>query len=146
MARSPHVVTDTKISSAAQNALIDDYVSQTDPSTQSLASDLNIANNAVQRTITTTILGAGVTTFVVVGEIMKITGDALANVIATITGGVTGQILMLVFVDALVTITDDNTHAANTIDLSAAFVSADDAILTLMFDGTSWYEISRSVN
>lgn len=158
MARSPNVVTNTKISSVAHNALLADYVSQTDPNAQSITSaltvtgsltlgdDANIQNNTVQRTITATTLGAGVTTFAVVGEAMTITGDALANTIATITGGVTGQILILTFVDALVTITDDNTHAANTIDLSGAFVSADDTTLVLFFDGTSWYELSRSVN
>lgn len=99
-----------------------------------------------QRTITSLTLGVGETTFAVTGEVMEITGDAGGNTIATITGGVTGQILVLFFVDSNVTITDDNTHAANTIDLSAAFTSADDAVLVLMFDGTSWYEISRSTN
>lgn len=91
-------------------------------------------------------LGAGAATFAVVGMAMTITGDALGNTIATITGGTAGQTLLLMFVDALVTITDDNTHAANTVDLSAAFTSADDTLLTLIFDGTSWYEASRSVN
>ncbi len=74
------------------------------------------------------------------------TGDAGGNTVTTITAGVTGQTLTLLFVDTDVTITDDNTHAANTIDLSAAFVSADDTTLQLLFDGTSWYETSRSVN
>jgi hypothetical protein len=91
-------------------------------------------------------LGAGAVTFAVVGMGMTITGDALGNTIATITAGTAGQTLLLMFVDALVTITDDGTHAANTIDLSAAFVSADDTVLLLGFDGTSWYEICRSVN
>jgi len=91
-------------------------------------------------------LGAGAVTFAVVGMGMTITGDALGNVIATITGGTAGQTLLLMFVDALVTITDNNAHAADSIDLSAAFVSADDTLLMLGFDGTSWYEICRSVN
>jgi hypothetical protein len=91
-------------------------------------------------------LGAGVTTFVATSNVMTITGDAGANTIATITGGIDGQELILIFVDANVTITDDNTHAANTVDLSAAFTSADDTVLKLVFDGTSWYEVSRSVN
>ena len=50
-----------------------------------------------------------------------------ANTIATITGGVNGQHLTLIFVDGLVTITDDNTHGANSVDLSA-FTSADDTV------------------
>lgn len=77
---------------------------------------------------------------------MIITGDAGANTIATITGGIDGQFLCLLFVDALVTITDDNSHAADSVDLSAAFTSADDTVLLLKYDGTSWYEVSRSVN
>ena len=49
--------------------------------------------------------------------------------------------------DGLVTIVDDNTHAANTIDIVGANTTfADDATLTLIFDGTSWYELTRSVN
>lgn len=33
-----------------------------------------------------------------------------------------------------------------TVDLSAAFTSADDTVLQIIYDGTSWYEVSRSVN
>jgi len=108
----------------------------------------NIANttNIVTRTRTASTLGLGVTTFAAVGEYMQITGDGAANTVATITAGATGQMLVLVFVDALVTITDTDAHTANTVDLSAAFTSADDTILVLIFDGTSWYEVSRSVN
>lgn len=147
MGRVPAVTTKTVISSTTfGNPLITDYMSQTDTSTQTLASDVNIQTKRFQRTITPLTLGTGVTTFAVTGEAMTITGDALGNTIATITGGLTGQILILTFVDALVTITDDNTHAANSVDLSAAFTSADDTTLVVFFDGTSWYELSRSVN
>jgi len=91
-------------------------------------------------------LGAGVTTFAASSNVMTITGDALANTIATITGGTAGQLLTLIFVDALVTITDDNAHTADSADLSAAFTSVDDTVLQLVYDGTSWYEVSRSAN
>jgi hypothetical protein len=91
-------------------------------------------------------LGVGAVTFVTTSNLMTITGDAGGNTIATITGGVPGQELILIFTDSLVTITDDNTHAADTIDLAAAFTSADDVVLKLVYDGTSWYEVSRSVN
>jgi len=79
---------------------------------------------------------------------MVITGDGGGNNVATITGGITGQILILTFVDALVTMVNNDAHAANTIDLvgGANLVSADDTTLVLFFDGTSWYELSRSVN
>lgn len=96
-------------------------------------------------------LAAAATTFDVVSsegrnDSMTITGDAGANTIATITGGVAGQHVTLLFVDGLVTITDTAAHTANTVDLSAAFTSADDTVLQLFFDGTSWYEVSRSTN
>jgi hypothetical protein len=147
MARIAAVTTGTAINSTTfGNALRTDYVSQTDTSTQALASDLNIANNALGRTVSAATLGLAATTFAAVGEAMVITGDGAANTVATITGGVTGQTLILTFVDALVTITDTDAHTANTVDLSAAFISADDTTLMLFFDGTSWYEISRSVN
>ena len=128
------------------NSLIADYTSQTDTTTQTRASDLTKGTKRDGRTITPLTLGVAATTFAVTGEIMQITGDAGANTVATITGGLTGQELTLIFVDALVTITDTDAHTANTVDLSAAFTSADDTILKLIFDGTSWYEISRSVN
>lgn len=106
----------------------------------------NIQARAVQHIDAATVLGAAATTFARSRGYHRITGDAGTNTLATITGGVLGQTLFLEFVDGLVTITDDNTHAANSIDLSAAFTSADDTILMLLFDGTSWYEVSRSVN
>jgi hypothetical protein len=108
--------------------------------------DVELATGVVERTMTPLTLGVGDTTFAVTGEFMEITGDGGANTIATITGGQTGQTLVLLFVDANVTITDTDAHTANTVDLSAAFTSADDTTLTLKFDGTSWYELSRSVN
>ncbi len=91
-------------------------------------------------------LAVGVTTFVAVGNKMKITGDAGTNTIATITGGINGMTLTLTFVDALITLTDNNTSTANTINLSAAFTSTANDIVKLEFDGTSWREASRSVN
>ena len=111
-----------------------------------LGANLDINDNSILYTIGTVALGVGVTTFAVDGDVMEITGDAGTNTIATITGGTVGQLLRLVFVDGLVTITDTDAHTADTIDLSAAFTSADDTILTLQYDGTSWYEVSRSVN
>jgi hypothetical protein len=91
-------------------------------------------------------LGIGATTMAITRDVVIVTGDAGGNTLATITGGVDGQVLKLIFVDALVVITDDDTHAANSCDLSAAFTGADDKTLTLVYDGTSWYELSRSIN
>lgn len=91
-------------------------------------------------------LGAAATTFAVTSGFAEMTGDGGGNTVATITGGVAGMPLTLLFTDANITITDTDAHTANTVDLSAAFTSADDTTLTLISDGTSWYEVSRSVN
>lgn len=91
-------------------------------------------------------LGAGVTTFTVTGNAMEITGDGGTNTIATITEEFVGQLLTLIFTDGNVTITDDNGHGPDTVDLSASFTSADDTVLQLIHNGTSWYEVSRSTN
>lgn len=70
-----------------------------------------------------------------------------AETLTTITGGISGAILVLKFLDADVcTITDDDTGTANTIDISAAYLSTARDTLTLFFDGTSWVEVGRSVN
>lgn len=92
------------------------------------------------------LLGVAATTFAVETNVMTITGDGGGNTVATITGGKDGMLLTLIFTDGNVTITDDNSHASDTIDLSAAFTSSDDTTLQIVFDGTSWYEVSRSTN
>ncbi len=91
-------------------------------------------------------LGVGDTTFAVTSNVMAITGDGGGNSVDFITGAISGQYIIMIFVDANITLVDDNTHTANSIDLSAAFTSADDTAIHLVFDGTSWYEVSRSVN
>ena len=93
-----------------------------------------------------TTLGNGVTTFAVTKDFVTLTGDGGANTVSTITGGIVGQTLTILCVDGLITITDTDAHNADTVDLSAGFTSADDTILSLIYDGTSWYETGRSVN
>ena len=66
------------------------------------------------------------------------------DTITTITGGVAGQTLTLLFTTAIA-FTDDATKAANTININGAFTSSDLDTLVLIFDGTSWYELSRTV-
>ena len=51
-----------------------------------------------------------------------------------------GQIT-IIFTDGLTTV-DELTN----IKLSAAFTSTADDTMTLVYDGTNWYEVSRSVN
>ena len=105
-----------------------------------------IRGGQIATPLQTATLGAGVTTLAITSNVLVLTGDGGGNTIATFTGGVAGQLLTIIFVDGLVTITDTDAHTANTVDLSAAFTSADDTVLQLVFDGTSWYEVSRSVN
>lgn len=106
----------------------------------------SIIDTVLRTSVQTITLPVGATTFEVVDDTVIVIGDAGGNTIATITGGVIGQKLSLLFSDALVTITDNNTHTSDSIDLGSAFTSADDKTLMLLFDGTSWYETGRSVN
>lgn len=111
------------------------------------AGDITTADGAIASASESVTVGAAAATFAVDSNYVKVTGDAGGNTVTTITGGVTGQLLVLEFQDALVTIANDNTHAANTIDLVGANTTfADDATLTLIFDGVSFYELARSVN
>lgn len=89
-------------------------------------------------------LGAAATTFAANSNSIEITGDAGANTIGTITGGASGAVLFLTFVDANVTITDTDATTADTVNLSSAFTSADDTVLQLVFDGTQWFEAGRN--
>lgn len=91
-------------------------------------------------------LAAAATTLAATRNVVKVTGDAGGNTIATITGGVSGALLTLIFVDALVTITDTAAATADTINTSAAFVSSANDTMTLVFDGNKWFEVARAVN
>lgn len=107
-------------------------------------STIKTYSNAV--TTQSVTLAAAATTIAVTSRFVVVTGDAGGNTVATITGGATGVPYVFLFVDGLVTITNTDAHTANTVDLSASFTSADDTTLMLIYDGTSWYELSRSVN
>jgi len=94
-------------------------------------------------------LGVGAATVAITTDFLTLTGDGGGNTVGTITGGITGQVLRILFVDANVTITDTDAHTANTVDLAGAatdLTSADDMVLTLLYDGTSWYEAARISN
>ena len=109
--------------------------------TGTVTSTGKVANTKINTT-----LAAAATTLAVTNNFVKVTGDAGANTLATITGGVSGQVLTLLFVDGLVTITDTAAATANTVDLSAAFTSSANDTLTLISDGNKWFEVARSVN
>ena len=118
------------------------------------AEDLGAFRFMLERTIPEIIIGrrrdaltipSGATAFGITSNFMVVTGAA-AVTIGTITGGYIGMIVVVLFTDANVTITDTNTGAINTVNLSVAFTSTANDVLQLMYDGTSWFEISRSVN
>jgi hypothetical protein len=88
----------------------------------------------------------GETSFNVTSNYMVLTGPAGGATIATIVGGYEGQILTLQFVDGNITITDTATGALNTVNLSAAFTGSAEDTMQLIYNGTSWREICRSVN
>lgn len=89
-------------------------------------------------------LAAAATTFAVVRNQHIVDCDGGGNNIATITAG-SNAFYVFEFVDANCTLVDDDTHAANTIDLTGAAtnqVSADDMVILLYFNGTSWYQVA----
>ena len=106
----------------------------------------NIGGTVVVASVIPTTLGSGATTLAVASRVVKLTGHASGNTIATITGGISGMSLVIIFVDALVTITDTDAPTANTVNLSAAFTSSANDTLSLVYDGTKWFETARSVN
>lgn len=95
----------------------------------------------------TTTLGVGAATFTVTSNMVILTGDGGGNTLTTIVGPLAiATWVMIEFVDSNVTISDVETGADDTVDLSAAFTSADDTTLLLLFNGTHWQEIARSTN
>jgi len=90
----------------------------------------------------------GGTTFAATSNVMEITGTGAGSTVGTITGGIGGMMLTLIFKDALTTITDTAVGAvgANQVCLSAAFTGALGTTLTLVSNGTYWQEVCRSVN
>jgi hypothetical protein len=83
----------------------------------------------------------GATTPSVTGITYMPISNSSATTITNFTGGVTGQILYLVFSDANTTINRSNARLAGSVN----FTSAQFATLALLFNGSEWIEVSRSV-
>ncbi len=66
--------------------------------------------------------------------------------ISKIKGGHEGMILTLEFTDSNITITDDSSGDKDTVNLSSTFNSTINDTLQLIYNGTSWRELTRSVN
>ena len=77
----------------------------------------------------------------IVGFNVWTTANTSATTITNFTGGVTGQTITLLFTDANTTLTD-----GTNLKLAGAFSSTADDTMTLFYNGTAWYEMSRSVN
>lgn len=106
------------------------------------------ASNVTNKSLQSETLGNGVTTFALTSNVVQLTGDAGTNTIATITGAGVG-LYTIIFNDGNVTITDTDGHTSNTVDLvgtATDLTGADDTVLQLVYDGTSFYEVSRSAN
>lgn len=86
----------------------------------------------------------GVTTFAVTSSYVDLACTG-AETIDTITGGVTGQILVIQHDDTDCTLNDDDdVTAANAIDLAGAatnITGAASKTITLIYDGTAWRQV-----
>lgn len=65
--------------------------------------------------------------------------------IDTITGGVAGQRLVIIFDDRVRMINDDS-HDADTLNLDSTRFFDQYNTLELIYDGTAWLELTRSLN
>lgn len=107
---------------------------------------LTTIHKALSLTPVSVTMGAGVTNIAISSASMILTGDAGSNNLNTLSGATAGSIIILKFLDALITITDDNSGTINTINMPSNFVSAANSTLMLWSDGTSWQQLSRSFN
>lgn len=107
-------------------------------SLENVMKDVIVRRNRIQ-----TVLLSGETMFNVQSSYMVMTAQA-AVTIAKIGGGREGMILTLQFGDGNITITDDATGNADTVNLTAPFTSTANDVLQLLYDGLSWREVARS--
>lgn len=92
-------------------------------------------------------LDVGAVSFNVASRTVLLTGDGAGNVLEQITGGVAGQELTIVFVDALIDVDNGtSTHDMNLLGAVDFTTVAANTVLNLVHDGSYWHEISRSIN
>lgn len=113
-------------------------------SEEALRKSLKTLNPELNRVQAITLL-TGQTTFAVRNSNSMSVSGAAAVTLAKITNGYTGQLLVLLFQDANVTITDDATGLPGTVNLKTAFTgAAGDALLLACTATNSWVEVARS--
>lgn len=111
------------------------------------AGDITAVDGAVSANNEAVTIVLGDTTFAVDSNCVTLTSDGVGNNVTTITGGINGQILTLIFVDALVVLIDDNNHGFDTLDLTGNLNPAADTVLQLIFNGNNWFQVAApSVN
>ncbi len=108
--------------------------------------ELDGASSSFQQSHSDLTLTPSATAFIITTTAVTVTGDAGGNTILTILGGTPGLVLTLIFTDIRVTITDTPDNTANTINLSAPWTSSVNSTLSLVYNGTKWFEVARSVN
>jgi hypothetical protein len=140
-----YVTTTVRIPDAATTALISVFTAANDTGYVEI-SDVTcvIGNNPLAwpmvQTFNAPQVISGATPSVAGNTFFTVTNGG-ATTITNFTNGKTGQEITLLFTDSNTTITD----GAN-IKLSAAFVSTADDTMKLIYNGTAWFEVSRSVN
>ena len=85
---------------------------------------------------------AGATTPLVLGISTMFIANSSPTSITNFTNGVAGQIITLIFSDANTTVTRNKCYLLGGLN----FTSTSFDTLTLISDGSDWYEVSRSVN
>ena len=107
------------------------------------AGDLLVSDGAFAAAVETV---ASATNMAIDSNVVTLTGTTQ---IATITGGVSGQLLTIIFTTAI-QVTDDDTatatDAVNLVGTATNFTSAAGDTLQLVYTGAHWREIGRSVN
>jgi len=89
-----------------------------------------------------TLDNTGASVSVAGGNVFYITQTSTTPTISNFTGGSAGQVIFIIFGDGNTTLDE-----AGNIDLSTTpFSPTANDTLTLVFDGTTWYETARSVN
>ena len=83
----------------------------------------------------------GDTTPSVAGGVCFATNNTGATTITTFDDGASGQRITIVFTDANTTLTD-----GGNLKLAGGFTSTADDTMELIFNGTTWFELGRSVN
>ena len=111
-------------------------------------------NLTVEGSIGTTVVtidvdgGGGAEALAITSSVVQLTCTG-AEVILTITGGVSGQLLTLIHEDTDCTLDDTDVDTANQLDLVGSngdLVGAADLTIMLVFNGTHWLELARSAN